>query len=169
MVAGSSPLAEWIDDESNAVDIVDIVIFHSDNVVSLTNDKEVYDDDDDVKISNWSPKDVSCMVQVQTNTLSWEDHNDEMEDANDAKEEQAKWRAQNEKEKRVLELLQVVEECSSKFKKLHQQISSQEPIFRMKKRGFKIYWACRKWNCKKCSWKTPPWHLWAIYKWWIEG
>ena len=30
------------------------------------------------------------MVQVQTNTLSWEDHNDEMEDANDAKEEQAK-------------------------------------------------------------------------------
>ena len=121
MVVGSSSLAEWSDDESNAVDIVDIVILHSDNVVLLTNNKEVYDDDDDddVKISNWLPKDVSCMVQVQTNILSWEDHNDEMEDANDAKEEQAEWRAQNEKEKWVLELLQVVEECSSKFKKLH--------------------------------------------------
>ena len=84
-------------------------------------------------------KDVCGTVQVQTNILNGEDHNDKKENDNDAKEEQTEWRVQNEKEKRVLELLKDVEERNSKFNKSAQQTSSQESNFRMKKRGFKIY------------------------------
>ena len=40
VVFGSGPVAEWSDDESNAVDNVDIVILTPDNVDSLRNDKK---------------------------------------------------------------------------------------------------------------------------------
>ena len=63
----------------------------SDNVDSLTNDKEVHNDD--VKINNWLPKDVCGTVQVQTKILNGEDHSDEKQDDNDAKEEQTEPRA----------------------------------------------------------------------------
>lgn len=63
----------------------------SDDVDSLTNDKEVHNDD--VKINNWSPKDVCGTLQVQTNILNGENHSDEKQDDNDAKEEQTEPKA----------------------------------------------------------------------------
>lgn len=44
------------------------------------------------------------------------DNDDEVEDDDNVQEEQTKSRAQNEKEKRVLELLKDIEEYKSKFR-----------------------------------------------------
>ena len=91
---------------------IDIVTLRPDNVDALTDDEEVQDDD--VMIDNGLPSDVCGTAQVQINFLNREDSDDEVEDDDNAKEEQFESRAQNEKEKRMLELLKEVEECKSK-------------------------------------------------------
>lgn len=48
--------------------------------------------------------------------MNGEDNDDEVEDDDNVQEEQTKSRAQNEKEKRVLELLKDIEEYKSKFR-----------------------------------------------------
>ena len=98
-------------DESNTVCIK---ILPPNNAESLTNDKEVQDDD--VTIDNGLPSDVCGMVQVQKNFLNGEDNDDEVKDDDNVKEEQTKSRAQNEKEKLALELLKDVEEYKSKLR-----------------------------------------------------
>ena len=98
-------------DESNTACIK---ILPPNNAESLTNDKEVQDDD--VTIDNGLPSDVCGMVQVQTNFLNGEDNDDEVKDDDNVKEEQTKSRAQNEKEKLALELLKDVEEYKSKLR-----------------------------------------------------
>ena len=55
-------------------------------------------------IDNELPSDVCGTVQNQTNFLSGEDNHDEVENNYNVKKEQTKSRAQDEKEKRVLEL-----------------------------------------------------------------
>ena len=76
-------MREWSDEENNSVDIV---ILKRDNVDSLTDDEEVRDHD--VMIDNALPSDVCVTVQVQTNFLNREDHDDEVEDDDNAKEKQ---------------------------------------------------------------------------------
>ena len=107
--AAEQVMNEWSDDESNAVDIV---LLPPDNVDSLTDDEEVQDND--VMVDNGLQSDVCGTVQVQANFLNGEDNDDEVEDDDNAKEEQTELRAQNEKEKRVVELFKDVKECKSK-------------------------------------------------------
>ena len=107
--AAEQIMQERSDDENNDFDTA---ILPPGNVDSQLDDEEVQDDD--VMIDSTLPSDVCGMMQVQTNFLNWEDNDDEVEDDGNAKEEQIESRAQNEKEKRVLELLKDVEECKSK-------------------------------------------------------
>ena len=76
---------------------------------------------------------VIFVVQCNPNKfLSGEDNDDEMEDDDNAREDQTEPRAQNEKEKHMLELLNDVEECKSKPKSWMNRIPTKnqflEPI-----------------------------------------
>ena len=91
------------DEESLAVEIAILPI---DNVDLLTSDEEVQDYD--VMMNNEIPSDVCGMVQAQTNILNREHNDNKVEDDDNAKEEKTELRSQNEKEKRVSELLKML-------------------------------------------------------------
>ena len=72
---------KWSKDESNAVDLV---ILPADITDLQTDDEEVQDYT--VMIDNGLPSDVCDTVQAQTNFLSGEDNDDEVEDDDNAEE-----------------------------------------------------------------------------------
>ena len=114
-------MKECSDDDINAVDAV---VLLPDNIDSLTDDEEAQDNH--VMIDNGFPSDIFGTKQ---NFFGGEDNVDEAEDDGNAES-----RAQDEKKKRVLELMKYVEECKSKPKnwinKYPAKVQLLEPINR---------------------------------------
>ena len=69
-------------------------------------------------VENALPTAVCGTMQVQINFFNRKDNDDEEKDDGNAKEKQTESRAQNEKEKRVLELLKDVEKCKNKSRRI---------------------------------------------------
>ena len=83
-------------------------------------------------VDNALPSAVCGTVQVQINFFNRKDNDDEEKDDGNAKEKQTESRAQNEMEKRVLELLKDVEKCKNKSRSWMNNIPAKhqflEPI-----------------------------------------
>ena len=150
--AAEQKMKECSDDDINAVDTV---VLLPDNVDSLTDDEEAQDNH--VMIDNGFPSDI-----FGTKTfLGGEDNENIGEDDGNAES-----RAQDEKEKRALELMKYVEECKSKPKnwinKYPAKVQLLEPINRDSKSIKHTK------NDIANNWKTPSWNLWKVCKCWIE-
>ena len=102
-------MAEWSDEEE---DNIDTVLLPSESTDAVTDDEEV--DENRERLDNRMPNGVSGTIQIQTNILEIEEKvqldNNECTDTDISAE-------RNEKEERVLEILEEIEECKTKTMK----------------------------------------------------
>ena len=99
-------MAEWSAEEE---DNIDIVLLPQENIDAVTGDEEV--DDNGERVDNRMPNDVSGTIEIQTNIPEIEekvqiDNNECTDSYTNAQ--------RNEKEERVLEILEEIEECKAK-------------------------------------------------------
>ena len=113
-------MAQWSDEEE---DKIDIVLVPPVNIDAVTDDEEV--DDNGERIDNRMSNDVSGAVEIQTNIQEIEEKvqidNNECTDSDTNAE-------RNEKEERVLEILEEIEECKTKTMKWKKHVSAKNAL-----------------------------------------
>ena len=118
--AAEKVMAEWSDEEE---DNIDIVLLPPENIDAVTNDEEV--DDNGKRVDNRMPNDVSGTIETQTNIPEIEEKvhigNNEciVSDTNAER---------NEKEERVLETLEEIEECKTKTMKWKEHVPAKNAL-----------------------------------------
>ena len=118
--AAEKIMAEWSAEEE---DNIDIVLLPQENIDAVTGDEEV--DDNGERVDNRMPNDVSGTIEIQTNILEIEEKvhigNNEciVSDTNAER---------NEKEERVLEILEEIEECKTKTMKWKEHVPSKNVL-----------------------------------------
>ena len=118
--AAEKIMAEWSDEEE---DNIDIVLLPPENIDAVTDDEEV--DDNGERVDNRMPNDVSGTIEIQTNIPEIEEKvqidNNECTDS----DTNAEW---NEKEKRVLEILEEIKECKTKTMKRKKHVPAKDAL-----------------------------------------
>ena len=114
-------MAEWSDEEEE--DNIDIVLFPPENTDAVTDDEEV--DENVERVDNRMPNDVSGTIEIQTNIPEIEEKvridNNECTDSDINAE-------RNEKEERVLEILEEIEECKTKTMKWKEHVPAKNAL-----------------------------------------
>ena len=118
--AAEKIMAEWSDEEE---DNIDIVLLPPENIDAVTDEEEV--DDHGERVDNRMPNDVSGTIEIQTNIPEIEEKvqidNNECTDSDTNAE-------RNEKEERVLEILEEIEECKTKTMKWKKYVSAKNAL-----------------------------------------
>ena len=118
--AAEKIMAEWSDEEE---DNIDIVLLPPENIDAVTDDEEV--DDNGERVDNRMPNDVSGTIEIQTNIPEIEEKvqidNNECTDSDTNAE-------RNEKEERVLEILEEIEECKTKTMKWKEHVPAKNAL-----------------------------------------
>ena len=118
--AAEKIMAEWSDEEE---DNIDIVLLPPENIDAVTDDEEV--DDNGERVDNRMPNDVSGTIEIQTNIPEIEEKvqidNNECTDSDTNAET-------NEKEKRVLEILEEIKECKTKTMKRKKHVPAKNAL-----------------------------------------
>ena len=113
-------MAEWTDEEE---DNIDIVLLPPENTDAVTDNEEV--DGNGERVDNRMPNDVSGTIEIQTNIPEIEENvqidNNEctVSDTNAVR---------NEKEQRVLEILEEIEECKTKAMKWKDHVPAKNAL-----------------------------------------
>ena len=114
--AAEKIMAEWSDEEDN----IDIVLLPPENIDAVTDDEEV--DENGERVDNRMPNDISGTIEIQTNIPEIEEKvqidNNECTNSDTNAE-------RNEKEERVLEILEEIEECKTKTMKWKEHVSTK--------------------------------------------
>ena len=118
--AAEKIMAEWSDEEE---DNIDIVLLPPENIDAVTDEEEV--DDNGERVDNRMPNDVSGTIEIQTNIPEIEEKvqidNNECTDSDTNAE-------RNEKEERVLEILEEIEECKTKTMKWKEHVPAKNVL-----------------------------------------
>ena len=119
--AAEKIMAEWSDEEE---DNIDIVLLPPENIDAVTDEEEV--DDNGERVDNRMPNDVSGTIEIQTNIPEIEkkvqiDNNECTNSDTNAE--------RNEKEERVLEILEEIQECKTKTMKWKEHVPAKNSLF----------------------------------------
>ena len=118
--AAEKIMAEWSDEEE---DNIDIVLLPPENIDAVTGEEEV--DDNGERVDNRMPNDVSGTIEIQTNIPEIEEKvqidNNECTDSDTNAE-------RNEKEERVLEILEEIKECKTKTMKRKKHVPAKDAL-----------------------------------------
>ena len=119
--AAEKIMAEWSDDVEE--DNIDIALLPPENIDAVTDDEEV--DENGERVDNRMPNDVSGTIEIQTNIPEIEEK--EQIDNNGCTDSDTN-AERNEKEERVLETLEEIEECKTKTIKWKEHIPAKNVL-----------------------------------------
>ena len=118
--AAEKMMTEWSDEEE---DNIDIVLLPPENIDALTDEEEV--DDNGERVDNRMSNDVSGTIETQTNIPEIDEKveidNNECTDFDTNAE-------RNEKEERVLEILEEIKECKTKTMKWKEHVPAKNAL-----------------------------------------